>query len=84
MAFSSNTKNMAAERQKFRCGLCGTKNWRDAQFEYHHVMSHWASNDDALENCVMLCHDCHRQEAHVYGNTKGYVLDRNEYKYFNG
>lgn len=81
MAFSRITQNFAAERQQFKCGFCGKRN---QYFEFHHVMSHFASKDDSVDNCVMLCYDCHREEAHVDGYTRGYVLDRSEYKYFNG
>jgi 5-methylcytosine-specific restriction endonuclease McrA len=84
MGFSSETKLAAAKRQNGRCGLCGTSDWRNANFEYHHIISRFASNDDSLENCVMLCYDCHREEAHIDSNTRGLVLAREEFRYFNG
>jgi succinate dehydrogenase/fumarate reductase flavoprotein subunit len=85
MAFSETTKKYVTFRQKGRCGLCG-HNFRSAErtWDFHHIDPQHTSNDDSWENCVMLCSSCHREEAHIDGNTKGNVLERNEYLYLNG
>ncbi|MBN8587541.1 MAG: HNH endonuclease [Rhodothermia bacterium] len=52
--------------------------------EFHHINPVSVSKDNSLDNCVALCEDCHRTDAHVEGNTKGYVLEEDEYIYLYG
>ena len=32
--------------------------------ELHHVIFRSQGGDDSMQNCVMLCHDCHENKAH--------------------
>ena len=85
MAFSPETKNYAIGRQNGRCALCGYNLRRSERvYDFHHIQPTSAGGQDTLDNCVALCNECHRDEAHVSGNTKGYVLTKSEYTYLNG
>jgi 5-methylcytosine-specific restriction endonuclease McrA len=48
------------ERDGWRCQNCGT--WECLQV--HHIRSRSALGDDATENLITLCADCHHQ-VHV-------------------
>lgn len=85
MAFTEKTKREALGRQIGRCGLCGYNLQRgDRAYDFHHIHPQATGGSDTLDNCVMLCYECHNDEAHVDGNMRSYVLARSEYRYLNG
>ena len=45
------------ERDGWRCQNCGTSE----RLQVHHIRSRSALGDDAAENLITLCADCHRQ-----------------------
>ena len=71
--FSNTVKQLAEERQRGFCAICHVYLSNDdvSKVEYHHILG---NQDNSLTNCVALCFNCHREDAHFEGNTKGYVL----------
>lgn len=55
------------ERDRWHCQNCG----RSDQLEVHHIRPRSRLGDDAEENLVTLCSECHRSAHLVYshGNT---------------
>jgi 5-methylcytosine-specific restriction endonuclease McrA len=45
------------ERDRWRCQYCGTSEC----LQVHHIRSRSALGDDAAENLITLCADCHYQ-----------------------
>jgi len=45
------------ERDNWRCQNCGTSEY----LQVHHIRSRSALGDDAAENLITLCQNCHRQ-----------------------
>ena len=60
--FSKEVKDQAIRRQNAKCAHCGGY-WIHAEF--HHVEGR---NDDSLDNCVVVCRDCHLE---VERNKRG-------------
>jgi 5-methylcytosine-specific restriction endonuclease McrA len=50
------------ERDGWRCQKCGTSEC----LQMHHIRSRSALGDDAAENLITLCADCHRQSHLSY------------------
>jgi len=44
-------------RDNWRCQNCGTSEY----LQVHHIHSRSALGDDAAENLITLCQNCHRQ-----------------------
>lgn len=82
MSFNDNIKTQAFHRQKKRCGMCGDK--LDGTYEAHHIVRAADGGRDVLDNCVMLCGDCHRNGAHGGNFRHAFSLDPRELKYLNG
>jgi len=53
--FSQVTKKNALRRAGYKCERCWTK--RD--LEFHHKIPLTKGGDSSLENCIVLCHNCH-------------------------
>jgi hypothetical protein len=90
-AFSQSTINQAWIRQWNRCAMCGEDlTWLEDHA--HHVIPNQVGKagdeQDAflreLDNCVVLCADCH-QAAHGYGNYRtGAVPPPDHYRFSHG
>jgi 5-methylcytosine-specific restriction endonuclease McrA len=50
------------ERDGWKCQNCGTSE----RLQVHHIRSRSALGDDAAENLITLCADCHRQSHLSY------------------
>ena len=81
--FSNGVVIDAWVRQRQRCALCG-ENLTNLTFQAHH-MRRWADGGDSrLDNCALLCDDCH-YEAHNSGRyVQPFELLQSEYEYING
>jgi len=53
--FSSITKKQALKRANYRCERC----WSEIDLECHHRLSLQLGGQSNLENCIVLCHNCH-------------------------
>lgn len=83
MKFSTNTKTAARLRQKGRCGICGEK-LDDLWEEAHHLRPHSMGGRDHVDNCVILCDQCHHR-AHYDGRYRnGFVAPRSYFRHFYG
>lgn len=84
MRFPDNIIVQAYHRQKGKCGDCGSRFERDAvDYKGHHLKRVADGGDNSLENCVLLCDDCHYL-AHG-GNYKTAIqLSPSEFPYFYG
>jgi 5-methylcytosine-specific restriction endonuclease McrA len=83
MKFSAKTKRDARLRQWSNCASCGTN--LDNLYEVaHHVQPDALGGEDAAENCVILCEDCH-EHIHNAGNFRSLVVaPRDFFVHFNG
>ena len=71
--FSARTKRQAWERANGFCeGLilanneirCSERLYLN-DFHYDHVDPDWFSKDNELENCQVLCHECHKAKTAI-------------------
>ncbi len=53
--FSMGVKKAALERAKNRCERC----WRDRDLEFHHNPPMYSGGSNGIDNCVVLCSECH-------------------------
>lgn len=62
---SKDTYNYVIERDKYCCRLCGSTNW----LALHHIKYRSERRDliNDVNNCIMLCEECHRK---VHSNKK--------------
>lgn len=62
---SKEVYNIVIERDKYCCRLCGSTNW----IQLHHILYRSQRKDliNDINNCIMLCDDCHRL---VHNNKK--------------
>jgi len=82
--FSTITENFALGRQSALCGMCGLDFRKDGIPNFHHILRCADGGDNTLDNCVVLCEDCH-YVAHNYGNYRQPIqLLMSEFPYFNG
>lgn len=94
--FSPATKQMALERQKHRCGSCGTKivalgeagRFRhefDEGSQAHHIKHVKFGGTESLHNCAILCDSCHCS-VHECGNYRfGKVVGSStDFPHYNG
>lgn len=86
-SFSTSIKNAAFCRQNGQCALCGADLWQlliteNEMWEAHHIRRWSDGGASSLGNCAILCHDCHRTEAHALGTNTAFELMPTEYAFF--
>jgi 5-methylcytosine-specific restriction endonuclease McrA len=94
--FSVTTKQVALERQKFRCAMCGERiaalghagqaAHRFGEGAHAHHMRHVKlGGTRELDNCVILCWSCH-YSAHEGGDYWRIEIESaaGDYEFFNG
>jgi 5-methylcytosine-specific restriction protein A len=57
--FPAKVKVAAFERSKGLCEKCGAR-LAPGNVEYDHGLANWLGGEPTLENCVVLCRNCHR------------------------
>ena len=72
--------NFVIERDKYCCRLCGSTNW----IQLHHILYRSQRKDliNDINNCIMLCDDCHKL---VHSNKKRWqpiLLEMNKTSHF--
>lgn len=75
LTVTKETYNFVIERDNYSCRLCGSTNW----IQLHHILYRSQRRDltNDVDNCIMLCDDCHRL---VHSNKKKWqpiLLDMN-------
>lgn len=75
---SKEVYNAVIQRDKYCCRLCGSTNW----IQCHHILYRSEKKDliNDINNCIMLCENCHRI---VHSNKKKWqpiLLDMNKKK----
>ena len=81
MKFTSDIKNHAYFRQHGRCGVCGIK-FDDVEGHAHHINPKALCGANSLENCVLLCDNCH-YIVHNHGYYRSLVVAPKRYfKYY--
>ena len=83
MPFTIKTKDEARLRQDGKCGLCGISlddEWEEA----HHIKPQALGIDDSVENCVVLCGNCHDRVHNDSKFNSKIVAPKDYYEYFNG
>ena len=84
MAFSRQIKKLAWERQGWLCADCGASFMEGLNFFGHHIRRYADGGKDTLDNCVMICEDCH-YAVHNYGRYRQSIqLDIDQYTYYYG
>ncbi|MEQ1831479.1 MAG: HNH endonuclease signature motif containing protein [Candidatus Eisenbacteria bacterium] len=83
MRFTARTKMAARLRQYGRCAGCGER-LDDIEEHAHHVHPHALGGADAVDNCVILCVNCHEHVHAGGGFRSGVVAPRSYYRYWNG
>lgn len=65
LTVTKDTYNCVIERDNYSCKLCGSTNW----LQLHHILYRSQRKDliNDIDNCIMLCSDCHRL---VHSNKK--------------
>lgn len=65
LTVTKDTYNCVIERDNYSCRLCGSTNW----LQLHHILYRSQRKDliNDIDNCIMLCSDCHRL---VHSNKK--------------
>ena len=65
LTVTKDTYNCVIERDNYSCRLCGSTNW----LQLHHILYRSQRKDliNDVDNCIMLCSDCHRL---VHSNKK--------------
>lgn len=55
---SKEIYNTVIERDNYSCRLCGSTNW----IQLHHILYRSQRKDliNNIDNCIMLCDDCHK------------------------
>jgi hypothetical protein len=59
LEFLSTVKKMVIERSGNRCERCGIDFDEDFPGEFHHIIPTIHDGENIIENCSLLCHDCH-------------------------
>jgi len=75
---SKETYNIVIQRDNYSCRLCGSTNW----LQLHHILYRSERKDliNDIDNCIMLCENCHRT---VHSNKKKWqpiLLEMNKKK----
>lgn len=73
---TKETYNFVRTRDRNRCVLCH-RHGDYYQLHLHHIHSRGKQLTNDVNNCVMLCVDCHKYKAH--GNSKKYSKILDEY-----
>ena len=60
--FPPRIRAAAFERCGGRCEGCGEK-VMPKQFAYDHVLPDWLGGEPTLDNCCVLCNDCHKAKT---------------------
>jgi len=57
--FSNNVVVAAWHRQKGKCAYCGARLGKDDTYDAHHQWPAKSGGGTGVDNCVLLCTDCH-------------------------
>ena len=82
MRFNDNTMAQAYHRQRKRCGMCGER--LDGTYEAHHIVRAADGGGNQLDNCVLLCGECHKYGAHGGRFRESISLSMSEFPHFYG
>ena len=63
--FPSQIKKKVIKRSGNRCERCGIDFDDDFKGEFHHIRSVVFKGDSNIDNCSLLCHDCHRAAPNI-------------------
>lgn len=63
ISVTKKTRQIVCNRDGGRCVLCK----RDSNLHLHHIHGRSRLKTNDIDNCIMLCADCHRM---VHGNQK--------------
>ena len=63
--------NLVLDRDGWRCQNCGSSK----ELQVHHLTKRSQLGDDALENLITLCVDCHGLQHHIQKHGGGEELN---------
>ena len=75
--FSMSVRKKVMERSRSRCERCDIDFDDDFKGEFHHIKSVVFKGDKDIDNCSLLCRDCHRAASNIK-NEEDLIL----YKYY--
>ena len=71
--FSTAVKREVVRRSRNRCERCGIDFDDDFKGEFHHIKSVVFKGDKDIDNCSLLCCDCHRVAPNIK-NEEDFIL----------
>ncbi len=63
--FPSDVKKKAMERSRNRCERCGIDFDEGFTGEFHHIIPVVFGGDNSIDNCSLLCRNCHRATPNI-------------------
>jgi len=75
--FSMSVKREVIRRSGNRCERCGIDFDDDFKGEFHHIQSVVFKGDKEIDNCSLLCRDCHRVAPNIKNEDDLFL-----YKYY--
>jgi hypothetical protein len=75
--FPSDVKRMVIERSRNRCERCGIDFDDDFTGEFHHIIPVVFGGDNGIDNCSLLCINCHRIAPNI--RNKDELIIYNDY-----
>ena len=79
--FPSDVKRKVIERSSNKCERCGIDFDEDYTGEFHHIISSIYGGDNSIDNCTLLCHNCHRAAPNIK-NLKEMLIYRHYFLRF--
>lgn len=67
LEFSSSVKKKVIERSGNRCERCGVDFDEDYSGEFHHIIPIVYRGNNTIDNCSLLCRNCHITAPNVKG-----------------
>jgi 5-methylcytosine-specific restriction endonuclease McrA len=63
--FLSDVKRKVIERSSNKCERCGIDFDEGFTGEFHHIIPTVFGGDDSIDNCSLLCRNCHRAAPNI-------------------
>lgn len=80
--FTANVTAQAYNRQNGLCAMCG-ESFLNVVYYAHHIRRHADGGSGSLDNCALLCEECH-YHVHNHGNYRQSIeIDRRDLPYLN-
>lgn len=72
--FPSDVKLKVMERSGNRCERCGIDFNEDYTGEFHHIIRPIYGGDNSINNCTLLCRNCHHAAPDIRNNEDALLI----------